>query len=81
VSTLADTIEKARRSRPHIGIRRRKKGTQIVALEFRLDEQVTPGIFAERVAEACASYGALRPGEAVLAPEAKHELRVLEPEK
>lgn len=37
-------------------------------LTFDLDEEVTPDIFAARVAEACLSYGTLRPGEGVLLP-------------
>lgn len=37
-----------------------------VTLRFRLLEEVTPAIFAERVAQACGNYGALRPGEAVI---------------
>lgn len=36
-----------------------------VMLQFDLDEDVTPGIFAARVATACAERGALRPGEKV----------------
>lgn len=40
-----------------------------VTLTFKLNEQVTPGIFAKRVAEACFQYGALRPDEAVQHPE------------
>lgn len=38
----------------------------IVALSFDLDEEVTPDLFASKVALACAKGGALRPGEAVV---------------
>ena len=41
-----------------------------VTLVFLLDEEVTPLLFAQRVALACSS-GALRPGEAVMAKGAK----------
>lgn len=37
-------------------------------LTIHTDEPVTPVRLARRVAEACASYGALRPGEAVEEP-------------
>jgi hypothetical protein len=39
-----------------------------VTLEFQLAEDVTPTHLAQRVTEACAVYGALRPGESVLEP-------------
>lgn len=39
-----------------------------VTLTFRLDEDVTPDHLAARVAQACAKYYALRPGEGVLLP-------------
>ena len=39
-----------------------------VTLEFQLAEDVTPAHLAQRVTEACAAYGALRPGESVLEP-------------
>ncbi len=39
-----------------------------ITLTFRLTEDVTPDYFAQRVAEACFSYGALRTGEAVVIP-------------
>lgn len=38
-----------------------------VVLTFELAEEVTPSLFARRVAQACFDYGALRPGEHVLA--------------
>src|SRR5438477_213337 len=41
--------------------------TMRVILEFWLDEDVTPAIFASKVAQACSS-GALRPGESVVEP-------------
>jgi len=37
-----------------------------VTITFSLLEEVTPRIFAGRVAEACARYGTLRPGERVI---------------
>lgn len=37
-------------------------------LTFYTEEEVTPVYLARRVAEACASYYALRPGEAVEEP-------------
>jgi hypothetical protein len=37
-------------------------------LVIETDEPVTPAYIAQRVAEACASYGALRPGESVVLP-------------
>lgn len=40
----------------------------IITLQFRLDEDVTPDYFAQRVAQACFSFGALRKTEAVLSP-------------
>ncbi len=40
-----------------------------VTLDFELNEDVTPSFFAQRVAEACSSYGALRTGEKVVDPE------------
>ena len=39
-----------------------------VTLTFELDEEVTPSIFAGKVAQACSS-GALRPGESVESPD------------
>lgn len=39
-----------------------------VTLHFDLDEEVTPDLFAGKVASAC-SEGALRPGESVFADE------------
>lgn len=36
-----------------------------VTLTFVLDEEVTPGIFAEKIALACAYRGAIRVGERV----------------
>lgn len=39
-----------------------------VTLTFLLDEEVTPDLFAHRVAEACAMEAALRVGEAVQLP-------------
>ncbi len=36
-----------------------------VTLDFELDECVSPEHLAQRVAQACAAYGALRPGERV----------------
>lgn len=45
------------------------RNTVYVALTFRLDEPVTPEHLARRVAEACFTYGALRPGEAVVLPD------------
>ena len=36
-----------------------------VVLIFNLEEDVTPDLFARRVAEACVRYSALREGEAV----------------
>lgn len=40
-----------------------------VSLTFRLAEQVTPELFAQRVAEACFTRNALRPEEAVVVPD------------
>lgn len=40
-----------------------------VSLTFRLDEQVTPTLLAQRVAEACFTRHALRHGEAVVVPD------------
>ncbi len=42
-----------------------RDGKYLVNLVFRLNEPVTPHLFARRIAEACGSHGALRPGEAV----------------
>lgn len=39
-----------------------------VMLTFLLDEEVTPQLFAQKIAMACGSGGALRPGEAVMVP-------------
>lgn len=39
----------------------------IVTIDFRVDEEVTPRIFAEKVALACARNGAIREGESVSA--------------
>jgi len=41
-----------------------------VTLTFLLDEEVTPQLFAQKIARACAG-GALRPGEAVLVEHSK----------
>lgn len=38
-----------------------------LSLTFVLDEDVTPDLFAEKVARAC-SAGTLRPGEGILVP-------------
>lgn len=40
-----------------------------ITLTFRLSGPVTPEFFAQRVAEACFSYGALHPDEAVISPD------------
>lgn len=40
----------------------------LVDLTFVLDEEVTPSLFAERIVQACGSYGALREGEGVRVP-------------
>lgn len=40
--------------------------SQVVDLEFHLNEGVSPEFLAKRVAEACGAYFALRPGEAVV---------------
>ena len=41
-----------------------------VTLTFLLDEEVTPQLFAQKIARACAG-SVLRPGEAILVPHAK----------
>lgn len=41
-----------------------------VTLTFLLDEEVTPQLFAQKIARACGG-GALRPGEGILVPNAK----------
>lgn len=41
-----------------------------VTLTFLLDEEVTPQLFAQKIARACAG-SALRPGEAILVEHAK----------
>lgn len=41
-----------------------------VTLTFLLDEKVTPQLFAQKIALACAG-GALRPGEGILIPRTK----------
>lgn len=38
----------------------------VFKLRFVLDEEVTPLLFARRVADACGKYGAMREGELVL---------------
>lgn len=44
----------------------RKK--ELVTLTFVLDEEVTPDIFASKVALACGRQYTLRPGEGILLP-------------
>jgi hypothetical protein len=48
-----------------------------VKLTFLLDEEVTPQLFAQKIARACAR-GALRPGEAILVEHAKIAIVVSE---
>lgn len=48
----------------------------VVTLEFLLEEEVTPDLFARKIAEACGEYYAIRPGEAVRAKGEEHEYRV-----
>jgi hypothetical protein len=43
--------------------------TTYVSLTFRLSETVTPELFAQRIAMACFSGGALREDEAVIMPD------------
>ena len=58
-------MTKSARKRP---INARKKHP--VTLTFLLDEEVTPQLFAQKIALACAG-SALRPGEAILVEHAK----------
>jgi hypothetical protein len=53
----------------------------IVELIFHLDEDVTPAIFVQRVATACAKGGALRVGESVAVPHSLTRWEVAEPEE
>jgi hypothetical protein len=46
-----------------------------VTLTFLLDEEVTPQLFAEKIARACGG-GALRPGEAIRVPHTENALVV-----
>jgi hypothetical protein len=43
-----------------------------VTVTFLLDEEVTPDLFAERVALACAKEYAIRPGEGVELSDGRH---------
>lgn len=43
----------------------------LIPLTFVLDEEVTPDLFAQRVAQACAQFYALRPGEGIQLPSDK----------
>lgn len=45
-----------------------------VTLHFNLAEDVTPSIFAQRVAQACAAQGALRTGESVSTGNLRYEV-------
>lgn len=40
--------------------------SRLVLLEFHLNEEVTPAFLAQRVAQACGKFFALKPGERVV---------------
>ena len=46
----------------------KRDGDHMVRLEFHLDEEVTPNIFAKKIAWACIRGGALRAGEYIRVP-------------
>lgn len=46
--------------------------TDRVTLTFLLDEEVTPAIFVQKIAMACAKHGALRVGEGVSHDDGDH---------
>lgn len=48
----------------------------IVVLNFDLNEDVTPSIFADKVAHACAKFGAMRIGESVYEPLSSRKFKI-----
>ena len=52
---------------------------RFVDIRFQLDEDVTPEIFASKVALAC-SHGALRPGEALIEQSTRRRWTIGEPQ-